>query len=63
MTRDQLDRLGVGKDLKEIPWNSKRFKFPPRGRLLSRQNLQTTEKPGKPGFFLSKGYGTPGQPI
>ena len=28
-TRDQLDRLGVGKDLKEIPWGSKRFKLPP----------------------------------
>jgi len=54
MTRDQLDRLGVGKDLKEIPWNSKRFKFPPRGRLLSRQNLQTTEKPGLPGFSVQR---------
>jgi len=28
-TRKQLDRIGIGMDLKEIPWGSKRFKLPP----------------------------------
>jgi len=28
-TRDQLDRLSVGKDLQEIPWGSRCFKLPP----------------------------------
>lgn len=28
-TRKQLDRIGIGIDLKEIPWGSKRFKLPP----------------------------------
>jgi len=27
-TREQLDRLGIGQDLKEIPWGSKRHKLP-----------------------------------
>ena len=27
-TREQLDRLGIGKDLKEIPWGSKHHKLP-----------------------------------
>jgi len=36
-TRDQLDRLGVGKDLKEIPWGSKRFKLPPSKILLEKE--------------------------
>jgi transposase len=27
-TRKQLDRLGIGKDLQEIPWGSKRYKLP-----------------------------------
>jgi len=36
-TRDQLDRLGVGKDLKEIPWGSKRFKLPPSKLLAEKE--------------------------
>src|SRR5690606_29028672 len=28
-TRRQLDRLGLGRDLTEIPWGSKTFKLPP----------------------------------
>lgn len=28
-TRTQLDRLGMGIDLQEIPWGSRRFKLPP----------------------------------
>lgn len=28
-TRAQLDRLGIGQDLTEIPWGSKTFKLPP----------------------------------
>ncbi len=28
-TRTQLDRLGIGAELHEIPWGSKRFKLPP----------------------------------
>ena len=36
-TRDQLDRLGVGKDLKEISWGSKRFKLPPSKILLENE--------------------------
>jgi hypothetical protein len=35
-TRDQLDRLGVGKDLKEITWGSKRSKLPPSKILLEK---------------------------
>ena len=27
-TREQLDRLDIGKDLQEIPWGSKRYKLP-----------------------------------
>lgn len=30
-TRRQLDRLGLGRELTEIPWGSKRFKLPPVG--------------------------------
>jgi transposase len=36
-TRDQLDRLGVGRDLKEIPWGSIRFKLPPSKLLLEKE--------------------------
>ena len=32
-TREQLDRLGIGKDLQEIPWGSKPHKLP-RSKLL-----------------------------
>jgi len=28
-TRNQLDRLGIGADLKTIPWGTKKFKLPP----------------------------------
>jgi len=35
-TRDQLDRLDIGKELKEIPWGSKRFKLPPSKLLLEK---------------------------
>ena len=28
-TRAQLDRLGIGRELTELPWGSKRFKLPP----------------------------------
>ena len=35
--RDQLDRLGVGKDLKEIPWGSKRCKLPPSKIRLEKE--------------------------
>jgi hypothetical protein len=28
-TRAQLDRLGIGAEVTEIPWGSKRFKLPP----------------------------------
>jgi len=28
-TREQMDRLGVGRDLSVIPWGSKRVKLPP----------------------------------
>jgi hypothetical protein len=28
-SRAQLDRLGIGAELSEIPWGSKRFKLPP----------------------------------
>lgn len=31
-TRNQLDRLGIGADLKTIPWGSKSFKLPPSKR-------------------------------
>jgi len=27
-TRNQLDRLGIGQDVKEIPWGSRCFKLP-----------------------------------
>jgi hypothetical protein len=27
-TREQLDRLGIGQDLQEISWGSKRIKLP-----------------------------------
>ena len=36
-TREQLDRLGIGKDLQEIPWGSKRFKLPPSKLLLEKE--------------------------
>lgn len=36
-TRDQLDRLNVGKNLKEIPWGSKSRKLPPSKFLLERE--------------------------
>jgi hypothetical protein len=28
-TRQQLDRLNIGADLKTLPWGSKTFKLPP----------------------------------
>lgn len=28
-TRHQLDRLGIGRELSEIPWGTKRVKLPP----------------------------------
>jgi transposase len=28
-TRDQLDRLGIGEQITELPWGRKRFKLPP----------------------------------
>ncbi len=28
-TREQLDRLGIGAELKTIPWGSKQIKLPP----------------------------------
>jgi hypothetical protein len=28
-TRNQLDRLGIGAELKEIPWGRKKVKLPP----------------------------------
>ncbi|MBA3532296.1 MAG: IS110 family transposase [Ardenticatenales bacterium] len=28
-TRQQLDRLGIGEELTQIPWGSKTFKLPP----------------------------------
>ena len=28
-TRNQLDRLGIGRDLQYIPWGSKKVKLPP----------------------------------
>jgi transposase len=33
-TREQLDRLGIGQELQEIPWGAKRHKLPP-SKLLS----------------------------
>jgi hypothetical protein len=36
-TRKQLDRLGVGKDLQEIPWGSMRHKLPPSKLLLEKE--------------------------
>lgn len=36
-TRDQLDRLGIGKDLKEIPWGSTRRKLPPSKLLAEKE--------------------------
>ena len=30
-TRNQLDRLGIGQNLKVIPWGSKKVKLPPSG--------------------------------
>jgi transposase len=34
-TRAQLDRLGIGMELTEIPWGSKRFTLPPSQRNVS----------------------------
>ena len=28
-TRHQLDRMGIGRELSEIPWGTKRVKLPP----------------------------------
>jgi len=36
-TREQLDRLEIGKDLKEIPWGSKPHKLPPSKLLLEKK--------------------------
>ena len=36
-TREQLDRLGIGKGLQEIPWGSKRHKLPPSKLLLEKE--------------------------
>jgi transposase len=36
-TREQLDRLGIGKDLQEIPWGSKRHKLPLSKLLLEKE--------------------------
>lgn len=36
-TREQLDRLGIGKDLKKIPWGSKPQKLPPSQLLLGQK--------------------------
>lgn len=36
-TREQLDRLGIGKDLREIPWGSMRHKLPPSKLLLEKE--------------------------
>lgn len=36
-TRQQLDRLGLGQELTEIPWGSKRFKLPP-SKLVGSNN-------------------------
>ena len=38
-TRNQLDRLGIGADLKTIPWGSKTFKLPP-SKLANAQEAQ-----------------------
>jgi hypothetical protein len=35
--RNKLDRLGIGKELKEIPWGSKHFKLPPSKPLLEKE--------------------------
>jgi transposase len=35
--REQLDKLGIGKDLKEIPWGSKPQKLPPSQLLLAKK--------------------------
>jgi transposase len=36
-TREQLDRLGIGKDLQEIPWGSMRHKLPSSKLLLEKE--------------------------
>ena len=36
-TREQLDRLGIGKGLQEIPWGSKRHKLPPSKLLPEKE--------------------------
>jgi hypothetical protein len=36
-TREQLDRLGVGKDLKQINWGSKPLKLPPSKLLIEKE--------------------------
>jgi transposase len=36
-TREQLDRLGIGKDLQEIPWGSMRHKLPPSKLLIGKE--------------------------
>ena len=36
-TREQLDRLGIGKDLQEIPWGSMHHKLPPSKLLIEKK--------------------------
>jgi len=36
-TREQLDRLGIGKDLQEVPWGSTRRKLPPSKLLTEKE--------------------------
>jgi transposase len=36
-TREQLDRLGIGKDLQEIPWGSIHHKLPPSKLLIEKK--------------------------
>lgn len=36
-TREQLDQVGIGQELKEIPWGSKQQKLPPSQLLLKKE--------------------------
>jgi hypothetical protein len=36
-TREQLDRLGIGRDLQEIPYGSKRLKLPASKPLIEKE--------------------------
>jgi hypothetical protein len=47
-TRHQLDRLGIGRELSEIPWGTKRVKLPPSSLKPGKKVSGTLKQVGAP---------------